>query len=93
MGCAKFIVKGKVQGVFYRKYISQAMNKRGFIGYVKNLKDGSVEVVVKIEPNQNISEILEILNEGSPKSEVETITMDLCNEDSIKFNNIFEVRY
>ena len=93
MGCAKFIVKGKVQGVFYRKYVSQAMNKRGFIGYVKNLKDGSVEVVVKIEPNQNISEILEILNEGSPKSEVSEIAMDVCNEEEIGFSNIFEVRY
>ncbi len=92
MGCAKFIVKGKVQRVYYRKYVSQALNRAGYIGYVKNLKDGTVEVVLKTEPNQNISEVLEILNEGSPKSEVSEIEMSMCDKE-VQFTNSFEVRY
>jgi len=92
MGCAKFIVSGKVQKVFYRKHVSLAMKNAGYIGYIKNLADGNVEVAIKTEPNQNISEVLEILNQGSPKSEVESISMDICSDD-IKFNNTFEVRY
>ena len=92
MGCAKFIVSGKVQRVFYRKYVSQALQKEGFIGYIKNLTDGTVEVAIKTEPNQNISKVLDILYKGSPKSEVKAISMDMCKEN-ITFNNRFEVRY
>jgi len=92
MGCAKFIVKGRVQRVYYRKYVSQSLAKAGYIGFVKNLNEGSVEVTLKTEPNQNISEVLKILNEGSPKSEVSSIEMSICNEN-VKFSNSFEVRY
>ncbi len=92
MGCAKFIVKGKVQRVYYRKYVSQALTKAGYIGFVKNLKDGTVEVTLKTEPNQNISEVLAILNTGSPKSEVSGIDMSMCDEE-VQFTNSFEVKY
>ena len=92
MGCAKFIVKGKVQRVYYRKHVSQALAKAGYVGFVKNLGNGDVEVTLKTEPNQNISEVLEILNEGSPKSEVSGVEMSTCNQE-VKFSNSFEVRY
>ncbi len=92
MSCAKFIVSGKVQRVYYRKHITNAMRENGFVGYVKNLNNGDVEVVVKNEPGMNIADILKILNEGSPKSEVEAITMGECS-DEIVFSKIFEVRY
>jgi len=92
MNCLKFIISGRVQGVYYRKYISLAMNKRKFIGYVKNLQDGSVEVVVKNSESLNIKDIFDILYEGSPKSEVESVEMVMC-DSSINFNNSFEVRY
>jgi len=92
MDCLKFIVSGKVQGVFYRKYVSQAMNRGKFIGYVKNLQDGNVEVVVKNSKDLNIKDILDILYKGSPKSEVKAVDMVVC-EDNIKLNNNFEVRY
>ncbi len=92
MGCAKFIVQGKVQRVFYRKYVSNALAKAGYIGYIRNLNNGTVEVLLKTEPNQNISEVLKILNNGSPKSEVTGIEMSMC-KDNINFTNSFEVRY
>jgi len=92
MECLKFIVKGKVQGVYYRKFVSLAMNKAKYIGYVKNLPDKSVEVVVKNQDGLNIKDILDILYEGSPKSEVSSVEMVECDKD-IKFNNSFEVRY
>jgi len=90
--CIKFIVKGKVQGVFYRKFVSIAMNKKRVIGFIKNLNDGSVEVLIKAKKGSDISEILNILNEGSPKSEVESILMQECNE-RVDFSDKFEIRY
>jgi len=92
MNCLKFIVSGKVQGVYYRKFVSQAMNKSKFIGYVKNLNDGDVEVVVKNQEGLNIKDIFDILYAGSPKSEVKFVDM-VMYDYSINFNNSFEVRY
>ncbi|NPA27947.1 MAG: acylphosphatase [Epsilonproteobacteria bacterium] len=92
MDCLKFIVKGKVQGVWYRKYTSINFNKHNIIGYVKNLPNGDVEVVVKKDKDTDIQKIFEILREGSPKSEVKEIIMGECDEE-IEFGNRFEVRY
>ena len=92
MECLQFIITGKVQGVFYRKYTVNAMRELGIIGYVKNLKNGDVEVVIKNQDNLNIATILEKLNHGSPNSEVENITMQECSEKP-NFSNSFEVRY
>lgn len=42
-------VKGQVQGVGYRYFIQKEAQKLGFTGYVRNSKDGGVEVVVEGE--------------------------------------------
>ncbi len=49
MNSYKFIVFGKVQGVWYRKYVVQIAKTLGFVGYVKNLPNGNVEVVVNLD--------------------------------------------
>ena len=41
----RFIIYGKVQGVFYRKSVSQELMKKQFKGYIQNLDDATVEVV------------------------------------------------
>jgi len=92
MECLQFIVSGKVQGVYYRKYTVNALRELGIVGYVKNLKDGNVEVVIKNNPNLNIAIILDKLKEGSPNSRVENISMQECKEIP-NFSNSFEVRY
>ena len=92
MECLKFIVKGKVQGVWYRKYTSINFNRNNIVGYVKNLPNGDVEVVVRKDEDTDIQKVLEILKEGSPNSKVEEIIMSECDED-IEFGNRFEVRY
>lgn len=40
----RFIVSGIVQGVGYRFFAQRAAAKLGIAGYVKNLRDGRVEV-------------------------------------------------
>ncbi len=35
----RFVIFGKVQGVFYRKSVSQALMKKQFKGYIQNLSD------------------------------------------------------
>ncbi len=86
----RFLISGKVQGVWYRKFVSENAKKRGFKGYVRNLSDGRVEAVANIENPQRLEEFLEILKEGSPFSIVENIKFE-----EIPFENFedFEIRY
>lgn len=41
----KAIFKGTVQGVFFRQHVKEYADKLNIKGYVKNLANGSVEVV------------------------------------------------
>lgn len=44
---ARVIVQGRVQGVGFRQYACDYANSLGLSGYVRNLWDKSVEVVVE----------------------------------------------
>jgi acylphosphatase len=87
----RFIVFGRVQGVFYRKSVSQALMKKQFKGYIQNLQDGTVEVVAEIF-DEDLDTFMQILKEGSPVSSVENITYEII--DDAEFNTDgFEIRY
>jgi acylphosphatase len=45
MLCKKYLVRGRVQGVFYRATAAQQAHELGIKGYAKNLPDGRVEVL------------------------------------------------
>jgi len=89
MNSYKFIIKGRVQGVFYRKFVSLNAKKAGFLGYVKNLANGDVEACVTTK-EANLDKFIQILKQGSPYSEVSEILQSNCDEI---FNNDFEIRY
>ena len=87
----RFIVFGHVQGVFYRKSVSQALMKKQFKGYIQNLKDGTVEVVAEVF-DDDFDTFINILKEGSPLSTVEDVKYEII--DDAQFNTDgFEIRY
>ena len=45
MPCARFIVSGRVQGVFFRASAREEALRLGVTGHARNLADGSVEVI------------------------------------------------
>jgi len=45
MKTIRLIVKGKVQGVFYRATAKEAADKLGVTGWTKNLSDKNVEII------------------------------------------------
>ena len=87
----RFLVRGKVQGVFYRKFIAQALRRLGLRGYVRNLPDGTVEVVVRAT-EEALPQIEKTLYEGSPMSEVESLEREELEEDDLLYEG-FEIRY
>ncbi len=87
----KFSIHGKVQGVFYRKFVSQALMKKQFKGYIQNLGDGSVEVVAEIFDDE-FDTFINILKEGSPLSKVEEIQYVIF-DDAVFHTDGFEIRY
>jgi acylphosphatase len=69
------IVTGKVQGVRYRDYVQVSATELGLLGYVRNLPDGTVEVVAQGMPDI-LKDFVEHLNEGSLLSKVESVSVE-----------------
>ena len=84
----KFIISGRVQGVWYRKSVSDKANLKGFCGYIKNLPDGRVEAGACLE-DDDFAEFIAILEEGSIASRVDSIEQFESNE---VFSGKFEIR-
>ena len=65
-------ISGYVQGVGFRWYVQRLAQGMNLCGFVKNLRDGRVEVVA--EGNENsIEEFLKGLKEGSFEDGIEEI--------------------
>jgi acylphosphatase len=69
------VVSGKVQAVAYRTYVQESATTLKIIGYVKNLDDGTVEVVAQGSPDL-LKEFVEYLNEGSLMSVVAGVAVE-----------------
>ncbi|MDD1682326.1 MAG: acylphosphatase [Methanoregula sp.] len=44
------VVRGRVQGVGYRYFVADCAHATGVHGYVRNLSDGTVEIVAESSP-------------------------------------------
>jgi len=56
-------VHGKVQFVMFRDFIQRKSRTMGLKGFVKNLQDGSVEVVAQGSP-EKLEKLIEHLHKG-----------------------------
>jgi len=84
----RYIVSGKVQGVWYRKSVQAAALKEGFSGFVRNLADGTVEAGVTCGA-ERLAAFEAILHEGSRASRVDRV--ERFESDAI-YSGGFEVR-
>ncbi|MDW7772544.1 MAG: acylphosphatase [Desulfobulbaceae bacterium] len=85
------IVRGRVQGVFFRDYTRQKALELGLSGWVRNLPDRSVETVFEGE-REKVEEMLSWLHTGSPMSQVTGV--DSRDEEPLgTAGNGFSVRY
>ncbi len=61
---AHLFISGRVQGVLFRDSTRRIANKLGVVGFVKNLKDGRVEIVAE-GPKDKLLKLIEWSHKGS----------------------------
>jgi len=83
------IVSGRVQGVSYRASTAEKARQLGLVGWVRNLRDGSVELEAEGSPDV-VETLLAWCHRGPPAARVDSVTVEelkpIGDED-------FDVRY
>ena len=68
----RFLISGRVQGVFFRWFTKETADRLGLKGRVRNLPDGRVEVWAEGEEDK-IREFRFHLQQGPPEAHVTSI--------------------
>lgn len=84
------IVHGRVQGVFFRDFTRRQAWALGLTGYVRNLRDGTVEVVAE-GSQDTLQQLLEQIKVGPSRAWVDKVDFH-WGDHSGEFDR-FEVRY
>jgi len=69
------VVHGLVQGVNYRYFVQRHAESMGITGYVRNLDDGSVEVVAEGD-KEKLAQLIAKLEVGPRAARVERVEVD-----------------
>ncbi|MDH4318499.1 MAG: acylphosphatase [Desulfobulbaceae bacterium] len=69
------IVKGRVQGVYFRDHTRSKADELGLTGWVRNLSDGTVETEMEGE-EQAVRTMLNWLHVGSPLADVTEVSYE-----------------
>ncbi len=69
---ARLVVTGRVQGVYYRSYAEEEAARLGVTGWVRNRRDGAVEMVVEGE-ERDVQAMIAWCRQGSPLARVEDV--------------------
>ncbi|MGX5730713.1 acylphosphatase [Pseudoxanthomonas beigongshangi] len=72
MDAARFLIEGRVQGVFFRASTREQARRLGLAGVARNLADGRVEVIAAGEPDA-IETLAGWLHHGPPQARVERV--------------------
>ena len=86
----RLIVSGRVQGVSYRKFVLEVAKTLNYVGYVRNLDDGTVEVYVNADYDEDLEFFVSKLYDGSLFSHVQNIGI---KEVALEFFDSFEKRF
>ncbi len=85
------IVSGKVQGVSFRMYTRAQARQLGVRGYVRNLRNGNVEIVAAGEAEQ-VDSLMDWAKSGSPSAIVKNLEIAVITDNAEEFAG-FEIRY
>ncbi|HET8943041.1 MAG TPA: acylphosphatase [Rudaea sp.] len=82
MSCVRFIVSGRVQGVFFRASTREQAQRLKLRGYAKNLSDGCVEVLASGDATA-IDLLEHWLQHGPPSARVDNVSRACVDESPV----------
>jgi acylphosphatase len=71
----RFVVSGRVQGVGFRYFTQDVARREGLAGVVRNLIDGSVEVLAEGD-EQAVTRLERAIRQGPSRARVERVEVD-----------------
>jgi acylphosphatase len=83
------LVKGRVQGVFFRAGTQAAAQRLGIHGWVRNTVEGHVEVLISGN-EEAVREMQSWLLQGPRTARVDSLELQECQADDLQG---FEIRY
>lgn len=79
MATLRFVVSGRVQGVFFRASTRAEALRLGLAGSATNLADGSVEVIAA-GPGESLAMLEEWLRRGPPAARVDRVEREVISD-------------
>ncbi|WKC74748.1 acylphosphatase (plasmid) [Borreliella yangtzensis] len=89
----QYFISGKVQGVGFRFFTEQIANNMRLKGFVKNLNDGRVEIVVFFNTKEQMKKFEKLLKNGNKYSNIEDIEKQTLDENYPFQFNSFKIYY
>lgn len=77
------LITGQVQGVFFREWTVKVAGQHQADGWVRNLRDGSVEIYAAAEPDQ-LERFIAQVKIGSPASKVDKVEVTPTALEGVK---------
>jgi|SRR5712692_6248789 len=72
---ARIIIDGLVQGVFFRREVTDLARRLGITGWVRNLKDGRVEAIAEGDKNR-VDQLIRFCHSGPPAARVRHVEVE-----------------
>ena len=72
---ARIIIQGTVQGIFFRQFIKSEADKLGLSGFVRNLDNGDVEMIVEGD-NEGIDRMTRICGKGPEHAMIKNVIVE-----------------
>jgi acylphosphatase len=72
---ARILITGQVQGVFFRREITNLARRLGIVGWVRNLPDGRVEATAEGEKSR-IEELIQFCQAGPVGAKVQGVEVE-----------------
>lgn len=81
--CRRYVVHGRVQGVFFRAGTRETARRLGLSGWVRNCPDGTVELVACGEETRLV-QLADWLQRGPPSAQVESVESSLADDPGLR---------
>jgi len=83
MKTLRVYITGTVQGVFFRKYIKDKADELNIRGFVRNLDDGRIEIIIEGR-DENVNEMLSKCKQGPSHAEIKEINFEGLRHQGFK---------